>query len=140
MNWSIVYYTTWHTIWWSAFFKWCILPHPFFRHWVNVRAICSLEVDMSKFSFTSEQHIGRNIYYSATYMHYLRDYHARISLPIFTDFYLVKIQARISLPKRVKLCSATSASIYELINILQRSRVTYMISVTKLAFLSLFWP
>ena len=49
MNWSIVYYTTWHTIWWSAFFKWCILPHPFFWHWVNVRVICSLEVDMSAF-------------------------------------------------------------------------------------------
>ena len=42
-------------------------------------------------------------------MHYLRDYHARISLPIFTDFYLVKIQARISLPKRMNLRSAQSA-------------------------------
>ena len=41
-------------------------------------------------------------------MHYLRDYHAQISLPIFTDFYLVKIQARISLPKRVNLCSVSS--------------------------------
>ena len=39
------------------------------------------------------------------YMHYLHDYHARISLPIFTDFYLVKIQARISLPKRMNLRS-----------------------------------
>ena len=29
------------------------------------------------------KHIGQNIYYSPTYMHYLRDYHARISLPIF---------------------------------------------------------
>ena len=27
-------------------------------------------------------HIGRNIYYSSTYMQYLRDYCARISLPI----------------------------------------------------------
>ena len=27
-------------------------------------------------------HIGRNIYYSSTYMQYLRDYRARISLPI----------------------------------------------------------
>ena len=50
-------------------------------------------------------HIGQNIYYSPTYMHYLRDYHARISLPIFTNFYLVKIQARISLPKRMNLRS-----------------------------------
>ena len=49
-------------------------------------------------------HYGQNIYYSPTYMHYLRDYRARISLPIFTG--LVNIQARISLPKRVNLCSA----------------------------------
>ena len=28
------------------------------------------------------RHIGRNIYYSSTYMQYLRDYRARISLPI----------------------------------------------------------
>ena len=34
-----------------------------------------------------------------------RGFHYRF-LPIFTDFYLVKIQARISLPKRVNLCSA----------------------------------
>ena len=28
-------------------------------------------------------HIGCNIYYSVTHMHYLRDYHTRGSLPIF---------------------------------------------------------
>ena len=29
-----------------------------------------------------ESHIGQNIYYSSTYIWYLHDYHARISLPI----------------------------------------------------------
>ena len=32
--------------------------------------------------FATCSHIGRNIYYSSTYMQYLRDYRVRISLPI----------------------------------------------------------